>query len=90
VLIQASWPGGGAIALGADVLDEQGTIIGMVGQGGQVYARAEADSGHLQVRWGAGPDQACLLPFDVNSSNAHDSQGFIHLKSICTPNEEPT
>lgn len=90
LLIQASLPGGGAIALGADVLDEQGTIIGMVGQGGQVYARAQADSGHLQVRWGAGPDQACLLPFDVNSSNAQDSQGFIHLKSICTPNEEPT
>lgn len=90
LLIQASLPGGRAIPLGADVVDEQGTTLGMVGQGGQVYARAQADSGRLLVRWGAGPSQRCQLPYDVNSATAANSQGFIHLKSICTLNEEPS
>ncbi len=89
LLIKASLPGGGPIPLAAEVVDEEGTTLGMVGQGGLVYARAHADSGRLQIRWGDAADQQCQLPYDVNSANAFDSQGFIHLESTCSSQQDP-
>jgi outer membrane usher protein len=40
--------------MGADVFDSAGNEIGMVGQGGQIYARVEDNTGKLTVKWGAG------------------------------------
>lgn len=88
LLIQARLPNGGSIPLGADVIDEHGVTLGMVGQGGQVYARADADRGQLHVRWGPGAEQSCHLAYDITSSAAIVSQGFTHLKGICIISEE--
>lgn len=41
LLIQARREDGSVLPLGAVVVDDGGAAIGMVGQGGQVYARAE-------------------------------------------------
>ena len=38
--------------MGAEVLSDEGAVIGMVGQGGQVYARINHNSGRLLIRWG--------------------------------------
>ena len=52
LLIQARREDGSVLPLGAVVVDDGGAAIGMVGQGGQVYARAENQRGRLLVQWG--------------------------------------
>lgn len=88
VLIRARLSGGEMIPLGADVVDEQGNSLGMVGQGGQVYARVNADEGRLRLRWGSAPDQRCELPYDIHSSSALYSRGIFQLEGECTYNED--
>ncbi|WP_237567468.1 FimD/PapC C-terminal domain-containing protein [Phytobacter massiliensis] len=41
LLIKAHFPGGEPLPLGADVLDDDGNVIGMTGQNGQIYVRSE-------------------------------------------------
>ncbi|WP_442962596.1 fimbria/pilus outer membrane usher protein [Pseudomonas nitroreducens] len=81
LLIKATRPDGSVLPLGADVLDEQGATIGMVGQGGQLYARAEGEQGHLKVRWGEASDESCQIPYDLKGQD--DSQALIHLDAHC-------
>ncbi|HCR1547987.1 TPA: fimbrial biogenesis outer membrane usher protein [Pseudomonas aeruginosa] len=91
LLIQAQLADGGALPLGADVLDSQGVTIGMVGQGGQVYARAEGDKGRLRVQWSERPGDACLLSYDLDSGPRQDlapGQAVIRLQGTCMPDSE--
>ncbi|CAD5109397.1 fimbria/pilus outer membrane usher protein [Zestomonas carbonaria] len=83
LLIQARTPGGTPLPLGADVFDSQGVNIGMVGQGSQVYARAEGEQGRLRVQWGNAPQDSCHLPYDLKK--ARRDQVLIRLQATCTP-----
>ncbi|MNJ73066.1 Outer membrane usher protein HtrE precursor [compost metagenome] len=50
---------------GAQVLDERGEELGMVGQGSRLHVRGINDQGHLQVRWGEGLQQRCTLFYQL-------------------------
>lgn len=86
LLIQAKSADGEPLPLGADVLDDKGANIGMVGQGGQVYARAEGEKGRLRVQWGERPEDSCLLPYDLKGADL--DQVLIRLQGTCTPAPE--
>lgn len=86
LLIQAQMPDGSPLPLGADVLDSHGANIGMVGQGGQVYARADGDKGQLRVQWGERTEDACLLPYDLKGTDL--KQVLIRLQGTCAPTKE--
>ncbi|WP_412547485.1 fimbria/pilus outer membrane usher protein [Pseudomonas aeruginosa] len=91
LLIQAQLADGSALPLGANVLDSQGVNIGMVGQGGQVYARAEGDKGRLRVQWSERPGDACLLDYDLDTGPRQaiePEQAVIRLQGTCTPVSE--
>nr|WP_266895475.1 fimbria/pilus outer membrane usher protein [Pseudomonas aeruginosa] len=91
LLIQAQLADGSALPLGANVLDSQGVNIGMVGQGGQVYARAEGDKGRLRVQWSERPGDACLLDYDLDTGPRQaiePGQAVIRLQGTCTPVSE--
>ena len=88
LLIRAKLADGSALPLGADVVNEHGVNLGMVGQGGSVYARASDESGRLRVRWGNRPEDSCQLPYDLSESQAGSNQALIHLVGICIPNQE--
>ncbi|MDF5983261.1 fimbria/pilus outer membrane usher protein [Pseudomonas aeruginosa] len=62
LLIQARREDGGVLPLGAVVVDDGGAAIGMVGQGGQVYARAENQRGRLLVQWGTARRSVASCP----------------------------
>ncbi len=64
-LIDATQPDGKALPFGADVLDGDGNSIGMVGQGGRVYVRLQADHADLTVRWGDASGQQCRMPITL-------------------------
>ncbi|MFS2125663.1 FimD/PapC C-terminal domain-containing protein, partial [Pseudomonas sp. Pseusp97] len=83
LLIQARLPDGQPLPLGADVLDGKGVNIGMVGQGGQVYARAEGDKGRLRVQWGERAEDSCLLPYDLKGADT--DQVLVRLQATCLP-----
>ncbi len=82
LLIKSRFPDGEVLPPGADVLDESGNIIGMTGQGGQIYVRSEKNKGHLTVRWGEEAEDRCYLPFNI--SHAENEQPMVRLSSICS------
>lgn len=66
--------------MGAEVRDAEGTLIGMVGQGGQIYARVPEASGVLRVKWGKERDQNCRVPYQITGRNA---EPLVYLSQIC-------
>ena len=85
VLIRSALPDGKALPLGADVLNSAGATIGMVGQGGQVYARVPSDRGAVTVKWGDGQENQCTIPYDV--SGADPKAALLNLTADCSPIE---
>ncbi|WP_169728556.1 fimbria/pilus outer membrane usher protein [Comamonas composti] len=83
LLIQASHPSGAPLPLGAYVFSNEGVNVGMVGQGGQIYARAQGEQGSLLIRWGQKPGQSCVLRYDLRG--AARTQTVIRLKADCMP-----
>ncbi|HFZ1711490.1 TPA: fimbria/pilus outer membrane usher protein [Citrobacter sedlakii] len=68
VLITATHRGE-PVPFGAEARDENNTVVGYVGQGGQIYARVEKDSGTLKVAWGRNEDQQCKVPYNLQPVN---------------------
>ncbi|MFC4703886.1 fimbria/pilus outer membrane usher protein [Paraburkholderia caffeinitolerans] len=85
VLIRSTLPDGKPLPLGADVLNSEGAAIGMVGQGGQVYARVPADRGVVTVKWGERHEDQCALAYDV--SGRDPKAALVNLTARCTPIE---
>ncbi len=83
LLIEATQPAGGALPLGADVLDNTGASVGIVGQGGLAYARAPSDRGELTVKWGERHEDQCRIQY---VAPAHDAKTVItRVKADCLP-----
>ena len=82
LLIKARFPDGEPLPLGADVLDDDGNVIGMTGQNGQIYVRSEKNKGDFIVRWGESPDERCYLPFTI--TDAESEQPMIRLTAVCS------
>ncbi|CAM7476240.1 fimbrial outer membrane usher protein [Citrobacter sedlakii] len=64
-LINTTLPDGTQPPMGADVIDGEGNPVGILGQGGQVYARLAAQSGVLSVQWGKGQNQRCQIEYQL-------------------------
>lgn len=47
----------------AEVSDEAGQIVGVIGQGSKAFVRGIADSGSLTVKWGATADSQCRISY---------------------------
>lgn len=65
--------------MGAEVRDNQGVLIGVVGQGSQLYARVPDDSGSLQVSWN-GNAHHCLVNYQITGQK---QQALILLDGTC-------
>ncbi|QRY82398.1 fimbrial biogenesis outer membrane usher protein [Pseudomonas sp. PDNC002] len=82
LLIVAKRADGSALPLGAGVFGNGGASLGMVGQGGQLYARAEAAKGEFTVKWGDASDEQCKLPYDMTGQNT-EGQVLVRLNGTC-------
>ncbi len=81
VLIQSRLTEGQNIPMGADVRNEAGEVIGMVGQAGQAYVRVEQPQGTLTFDWGNEAGQRCTLPYRLDSQQLQ--QPLIKLQIQC-------
>jgi len=80
VLINVKMPDGGIPPMGAEVINGEGANVGMVGQGGQIYARLANPSGSLLVRWGKGINQRCRVAYQIDP---HTAANVLHLNQLC-------
>ncbi|WP_083654767.1 fimbria/pilus outer membrane usher protein [Burkholderia sp. SRS-W-2-2016] len=67
LLIEATQADGTPLPLGANVLDgdAHGAVIGVVGQGGLVYARVPKEEGTVTIKWSDDEGGTCSLPYRV-------------------------
>lgn len=80
VLINVKMPDGGIPPMGAEAINGEGVSVGMVGQGGQIYARLANPSGSLLVQWGKGKQQRCRVAYQIDP---HAAANILHLNQLC-------
>jgi outer membrane usher protein len=85
LLIRTDPVHGKRLPLGADVVDEQGQVVGAVGQAGRVEAFVRADAGRLIVRWGPDPETQCTVDYRIPPVVRSDAGHFVHLHGACSP-----
>ncbi len=86
VLIATHLEDGNFPPMGADVTDAAGNSVGMVGQGGQIYARLAEERGTLQVIWGPQAGEQCAVSYRLPPRG---SDAFTHLELPCQPRRSP-
>ncbi|EJL88729.1 P pilus assembly protein, porin PapC [Herbaspirillum sp. CF444] len=85
MLIKLIRPDGNPVPMGADVLDEAGSIVGMVGQGSQAYLRSDKSKGRLAVRWGDHSSESCAVTYDLTGRDT--AKPLIRLEGQCSPGQ---
>ncbi|PJI49733.1 MAG: hypothetical protein CTR55_10360 [Pseudomonas sp.] len=81
LLIQSRQSDGSPLPFGASVYDEKNQEVGVVGQGGKIFARVEGDSGTLRVPLDG--DKSCTLHYSVPSNQVGDKDA--PLEAIDAP-----
>jgi len=82
LLIQVRRVDGSPVPMGADVVNDEGTVIGMVGQGSQAYVRTENVAGSLMLRWGVARNEQCEVRYDLTGQDLR--QPLLRIKAICS------
>lgn len=77
-LISAKLANGHVLPMGADVMDEQGKSLGMVGQGGQLYVRLSQSKGDIRVQ--LDDDHICHIPYDLSQ---FQNKALTSLELVC-------
>jgi outer membrane usher protein len=83
LLVNGKLANGEPLPFGADILSVWGEPLGIVGQGGQLYAKVESAKGYLIVRWG---QQECLLPYQI-TGNIDEPLQQMAQSVVCGSNE---
>lgn len=65
VVIKALQPNGKPLPFAAQVLDEQGREVGVIGQASKAFVRGIAQSGRLSVVWGEAASQRCSIEYQL-------------------------
>jgi len=83
VLIDTVKRDGLPVPFGAEVTNEDGAPVGMVGQGGRIYVRAENDVGALTVRWGDAASEQCVVPYQFDAAQQTQGSALLRLRGVC-------
>ncbi|MGU3413092.1 fimbria/pilus outer membrane usher protein [Enterobacteriaceae bacterium C34A] len=82
VLIRATTPEGDALPFGASVKDSHGTDVGVVAQGGQIYARLNEGQDRLNISWGGGKQQFNCT-FNVKPGVLASDANIERVNTVC-------
>lgn len=85
-LLQLQLEDGRPAPFGADVYDDQGEQVGIVGQAGRAIVRLAdgVTSGDLILRWGDQRDLQCRVPYQL-AKQSRGSEQMQRLEGICKP-----
>ncbi|WP_313701270.1 fimbria/pilus outer membrane usher protein [Achromobacter sp.] len=82
---------GAALPFGADVLDAEGTRVGVVTQGGRILARGlKSDSGTLTVKWGADDAQGCTFDYALPVQRPMMDASLLQISGLVCEAPDPT
>ncbi|GLQ49042.1 fimbria/pilus outer membrane usher protein [Dyella flava] len=87
LIVHATLENGQALPFGAEVFNEKGTSLGVVGQGGQILVRGVNQSGQLSVRWqdDNGAAQSCSFAYQVAPRTKHKHvKAYDEIQATCT------
>ncbi len=65
VIVKAMQEDGKPLPFAAQVFDESGTEVGVVGQASKAFVRGIADRGLLTVKWGESVDRQCRISYQL-------------------------
>jgi len=87
MFITSALPTGEALPFGAEVSDDEGGNVGVVAQGGRIFARLKEDSRGLQVNWGTnGKTQTCRIDLSALPARSGPASDQIEtFESACLP-----
>ncbi|HEX4917480.1 MAG TPA: fimbria/pilus outer membrane usher protein [Limnobacter sp.] len=81
ILVRAIGEKGGVLPLGAAVKDEQGRVVGTVGQASRIFARVENPQGYLSIDLDERDERLCLLPYSL--SDEQKGLPLVRLELQC-------
>lgn len=85
VLLNVRLDDGSSLPFGAGVTDGEGATVGVVGQGGQLYARIKPDTRQLLINWGSKAHQQCAL---VIPPGPGEGQQLQQLDAVCAAGKQ--
>lgn len=85
LLLSVRLEDGSVLPFGAAVTDSEGNPVGMVGQGGQLYARIKPETLHLLSNWGSKAHQQCLLVLPPATKDVSQLQ---QLDAVCSSGKQ--
>jgi outer membrane usher protein len=88
IIVQAHFKNGQPLPFGAEVFNETGVSLGVVGQGGQVLVRGVDQAGTLTARWqdDSGADLSCSFPYKASNHAGHENaKAFEEISATCMP-----
>ena len=86
LIVHASLENGQALPFGAEVFNEKGTSLGVVGQGGQILVRGVNQSGQLSVRWQEddGAAQSCSFTYQlIPQTKSKKTKAYNEIQATC-------
>lgn len=84
VLVKATRENGKPLPFAAQVFDELGREVGVIGQASKAFVRGVADSGSLTVKWSEAPDGQCRIDYQLPpQEKAARQAGADLLQGLC-------
>lgn len=82
ILIQSRRADGTALPFGASVFDSAGQEVGIVGQGGRIFARLKENSGKLFITLGDKEKPLCIIPYRLNLQD-ENKKNMVKINAVC-------
>lgn len=86
LIIRAKLEDGEALPFGAEVFNEKGVALGVVGQAGQILARGVDPAGRLSVRWqdDDGTQQSCSFDYKLAAGKkGQQAKAYEQIHATC-------
>lgn len=81
-LIRAPRMSGEALPFGAEVVDGEGHVVGVVAQDSRIFARGVGEDGTLIVKWGEQAGEQCGIRYTLPAKKQGDA-GYASIQSHC-------
>ncbi len=88
LIVRGRFQDGQALPFGAEVFNEKGISLGVVGQAGQILVRGVNQSGELTVRWQQdnGIGQSCSFPYQLApQAKGKHATTYEQIDAVCKP-----